>query len=270
MNSDASTSVPPSTAPNTLRHWTDDQLDLLSDLSPRGQKLRQVQTDQEQAWRNKYEQIKIEQSVSTTTTSSSTSSSTPNMMMMMTWEQFEWCMEVVHSRAFRGNYSTGSMQSMATSAAAPLIAAAVGMAYMQGNPNINDAVLLSLGAFATVPLLWNALLRKDDDAAAEDGGGGEVVLLPLIDSANHLEGADSGIQYDPLRGVFSLSVGSKCFVREGDATQLYISYGPRSNGELLLNYGFLPGVSFSSHDDNESFRDAYRRRLAEEYSKRGQ
>ena len=176
----------------------------------------------------------------------------------MTWEQFVWCMEVVHSRAFRGKYGLSPISAIG-SAAAPLAAAVLGMAYMQGNPDISDDVLSGLAALAALPFLLFNVVVPDE---------GDVVLLPFIDSANHLEEADSSIQYDPLKGVFILSVGPKCLVREGDETQLYISYGPRSDCELLLNYGFLPGVS-SSDADNESSRDDYRRRLTEEYFKRG-
>ena len=229
-----SNSVPPSTAPNTLRHWTKDQLDGLS-LSPKGKKLRILQTRQEKEWKAKYVTAKES----------------------MSWEQFEWCMEVVHSRAFRGNYGLSPIRSIGA-AAVPLAVAAIGMSYIQGNPAISDAVLIGLGALAASPFLVNLVFPDK----------GEVVLLPFIDSANHLEEVDSSIQYNPLGGVFSLSVGPKCLVAEGSETQLYISYGPRSDGELLLNYGFLPGVS-SSDVDNESSKDAQRRKLSEEFVKRG-
>lgn len=225
-------SVPPSTAPNTLRHWTEDQLAELS-RSPKGQKLRELQTRQEQQWRNKYVAVKD----------------------TMSWDQFQWCMEVVHSRAFRGNYGLSPFRTI-FSAAAPIAAAAIGIAYIQGNPDISDSVLLGLASLAISPFLVNVAVPDK----------GDVVLLPYIDSANHLEEADSAIQYDPLGGVFSLSVGPKCLVREGTEAQLYISYGPRSEGELLLNYGFLPGI-LSSDIHDESANDAHRRKLAQEFVK---
>ena len=117
-------------------------------------------------------------------------------------------------------------------------------------------MLLGLAALAISPFLVNLAVPTKDD----------VVLLPYIDSANHLEEAHSTIQYDPLGGAFSLSVGPQCLVREGAGTQLYISYGPRSEGELLLNYGFLPGILPSNVDD-ESSNDAQRRKMAEEFVK---
>lgn len=125
---------------------------------------------------------------------------------------------------------------------------------MQGNPDISDTILLGLAALAVSPFVLNNIFPDK----------GEAVLLPLIDSANHLEEADSSIQYDPLGGAFSLSVGPKCLVAEDDSeTQLYISYGPKSDGELLLNYGFLPGMPSASDDE-----DSERNLLTQELLKR--
>lgn len=234
-------SVPPSTAPNTLRHWTQEQLDALS-KSARGEKLLAVYQKQQEQWRSKY-------------TASGVSS--------LTWDQFEWAMEVVHSRAFRGDYGLSTVQSIG-SAAAPLAALVLGAAYMQNNPDISNIVLAGLAVLATAPLVANTLL----------GGGsssGEVVLLPLIDSANHLEQADSSIQYDPVGQVFSLSVGSKCLVKEegDDSTQLYISYGQKSDAELLLNYGFLPGAASADCGQDDATSDKLRRQLTTEFLSRG-
>lgn len=228
--------VPPSSAPNALRHWTKDQLGELSQ-STKGGKLIRLKEEQDKKWRQKYNSISSGNSIS--------------------WEQFEWCMEVVHSRAFRGNFGLSSMRTIA-SAAAPLLAGLLGWLYIQGNIDYSDSVLLGLGALSVSPLLI--------DAVSPDLG--EVVLLPLIDSANHLEEADSKIEYDPVKGVFSLSVGPKCIVKgekgEGDS-QLFISYGPKSDSELLLNYGFLPGVSSGNADNNEE-RDLMTKEFLRRYS----
>ena len=241
--------VPQSTAPNTLRRWTKDQLDGLA-LSPKGQKLVILQARQEQQWKKKYQNRNAD----------SNNYIENAVITAMTWDQFQWCMEVVHSRAFRGNYGLSSIRSL-LSAVPSLASIAIGMAYIQGNPNVQDSVLFGLAAIAASPLLFN-LVAPDP---------GEVVLLPFVDSANHLQDADSSIQYDPLAGIFTLSVGSKCLVQErGDdarTMQLYISYGPRSDGELLLNYGFLPELSTSNGND-ESSRDDYRLSLTEAFIQR--
>mmetsp|Transcript_1979 Transcript_1979/g.2399 ORF Transcript_1979/g.2399 Transcript_1979/m.2399 type:complete len:392 (+) Transcript_1979:56-1231(+) len=217
-----SNSVPPSAAPNALRHWTQEELDGLA-LSPNGKKLVKIKEKQEKLWRRKYQSL------------SKDSSSNP-----MSWEQFEWCLEVIHSRAFRGNYGLSSLRTI-LSVAAPLTSLIAGWLHIRGNPDYSDFVLLALGALAASPLIV--------DSVSPDKG--EVVLLPMIDSANHLQEADSNIQYDPLAGVFSLAIGPNCLVqeKEGEKPELYVSYGPKTDNDLLLNYGFLPGVKCENESD---------------------
>ena len=124
----------------------------------------------------------------------------------------------------------------------------------------NEAVLVGLGVAAVVPSVLNVV----------SGGSPSVVLLPLIDSANHLETAGSSIDFNPLTGAFELSVQPDCIVAESDGKQqLFISYGPKKDTELLLNYGFIPGVRGSDSDavgDNDS--EAQRQALAEAFSSR--
>ena len=96
-------------------------------------------------------------------------------------------------------------------------------------------------------------------------------MLPLIDSANHLQEADSVIEYDPVIDSFTLSLGRKCLVEEvdeiGRRAQVCISYGVRKDSELLLNYGFLRGVTIDGLKDivGDEDRDETRRRLAEQF-----
>jgi hypothetical protein len=175
----------------------------------------------------------------------------------MTYEQFEWAMEVVHSRAFCGTF--GNTLSPLAAAAAPVVAGAIGYTYLHGNPDPSDLFLFGLAILGALPVLVNVVSPEQEEKA---------VLLPLIDSANHLETADSSIEYNPLSSEFTLSVGPKCLVEEdGSKTQLYISYGAKSDAELLNNYGFLPGVSCSDGDD-EAARDSQRSRLAQAFLQR--
>jgi hypothetical protein len=90
------------------------------------------------------------------------------------------------------------------------------------------------------------------------------VLLPLIDSANHFESADSTIDFNVLANAFELSIGPNCIKEEADGQQqLYISYGRKSDTELLLNYGFLPDVPCDNIDN-----DMLRRQMADAFVKR--
>jgi hypothetical protein len=59
--------IPPSTAPDALRHWTEDQLMLLEG-SPAGEKLLGLMQKQEQIWKSKFANVNSD----------------------MSWEQFQW------------------------------------------------------------------------------------------------------------------------------------------------------------------------------------
>jgi hypothetical protein len=223
-------SVPPSTAPDALRHWSQEEKSLLS-ISPSGKRLLDLEQQQRVLWRNKFDQLGAAKD--------------------MTWEQFVWAMEVVHSRAFCGDFGIGSsLSNAAVNIAVPLVAGIAGFVYYVPLHGQNDAVLLGLAAVAAVPSLFNIVKQTPPVA----------VLLPLIDSANHLEEADSSIEYSSLNDSFVLSGGSKCLVKEKNGKQqLCISYGKKKDTELLLNYGFLRGVP-SDGDATER-----RRRLAETF-----
>jgi len=230
--------VPPSTAPNTLRHWTLEQRDILS-TRPSGQKLLDLDVRQQKDWQQKYQQMAAVDRPSTL-------------------EQFTWAMEVVHSRAFRG--FDQSLVSSLPGILAPVVAGAIGWAYFVGSAYPNEAVLYVLGILAVLPGVFNIVL----------GGKKTVVLLPLIDSANHLESVGSSIEFSPLSGTFELSIQPDCIVAdEEDGQQLYISYGKKGDAELLLNYGFLPGVKAAAGIGEEA-EDAQRRLLAESFLARNQ
>ena len=223
-----SVDVPPSCAPNALRHWNDDQKHLLT-TKPAGQRLLELCQKQESQWRRKFDEVEG-----------------------MSWEQFEWAMEVVHSRAFSGEFGIGaSFVSPIISTITPAIAAVTGAIYYFQFHGQDDLVLLVLAAIAAVPTLFNALSQSPQVA----------VLLPFIDSANHKEDADSKIDYSPLSDAFTLSIGPQCLTDEGDGKkQLYISYGVKGDTELLLNYGFLEGVRLTGDDadmDRQTLGEAF-------------
>lgn len=213
--------LPPDTAPDALRHWTDEQKSVLV-RSSAGKKLLDLKEKQEKLWQEKFTRVKG-----------------------MTYEQFQWAMEVVHSRAFQGDFGIGgSPIPPIANVVVPVVAAISGAAYYYQNPQPSDVVMLSLGFIAALPTVVSLVAQSPPVA----------VLLPMIDSINHLEEADSTISYSPLSDSFSLSIGSKCVVEEGDKKQLYVSYGVRKDTELLLNYGFLKGVS--SDGDSSTRRRA--------------
>lgn len=230
--------IPPSTAPNALRHWTAEQRARLSQ-SAAGQQLLDLDDRQARDWQAKYQQL-------------------APVDRPATFEQFKWAMEVVHSRAFRG--MDLKIVSSLPAIFAPVAAGAIGWAYFATTPFLNDVVFVGLGILALIPLLLNLI----------GGDQKSIVLLPLIDSANHLESVNSSIDFNPLSGAFELTVQPDCIVSEDDGQQqLYISYGAKRDNELLLNYGFLPGVACGDGMD-ESDRDRQRQELAEAFLSRSQ
>jgi hypothetical protein len=75
----------PSTAPDSLRHWTDAQKSRLK-ASEKGKKLLNSENEQATQWRKKYDSLSAWEKEK------------------MTYENFQWAMEAVHSRAFRGDF----------------------------------------------------------------------------------------------------------------------------------------------------------------------
>lgn len=234
----SSTGVPPSTAPNALRHWTPAQRSMLSETSL-GQKLLDIEARQARDWQEKYQQLAA-------------------VDRPASLEQFTWAMEVVHSRAFRG--VSQNLVSSLPAILAPIAAGIMGWAYVATTAVPNELVLAGLGLLAFVPAVVNRV-------SGATGGGGKrsVVLLPLIDSANHVESVSSSIDYNPLSGAFELSLKPDCILvdEQNRQQQLCISYGNKGDLELLLNYGFLPGVEGGDGVDEESARERQRRNLAE-------
>ncbi|XP_015961650.1 uncharacterized protein LOC107485623 [Arachis duranensis] len=76
---------------------------------------------------------------------------------------------------------------------------------------------------------------------------GRVALVPWADMLNHSCDVDTFLDYDNL---------SKGIVFTTDrpyqpGEQVFISYGKKSNGELLLSYGFVPREGANSCDSIE-------------------
>ena len=237
----------PSTAPDALRHWTSTQKALLK-KTENGNKLLNVEQKQREEWKQKYTSLNTSEKA--------------NMM----YEDFQWAMEAVHSRAFRGDFGAldggegGPLRKIA-SLLLPLSALAFGVIYAS-DPSMNK-FFVPLSIVAASPVALTII--------ADSKGSKEAVMLPLIDSANHLQEADSVIEFDPSVDGFVLSLGRKCLVKDVDdgreRAQVCISYGVRKDSELLLNYGFLRGVTMDGieSEDGGVDRSEIRQRLAEAF-----
>jgi hypothetical protein len=247
--------TPPSTAPHCIRNWTQSQKEWLL-ASARGERLVRMQEKQSLEWMQKYAAL------------------SPEDRKAFTKEQFFWAMEAVHSRAFKGEFGGGAnVLNQLSKALVPFAAAALALNYVQTTPFATDETLtVVLLTLSCAPVVLNFISDKIGMKQMD------AVLLPFIDSANHLEEAQSKIEFDPLKGVFTVSVeGRNCIVEENKGSgkkQFYISYGPKGDSELLLNYGFLPRVSLDVHsfsaaeDESNHFDDNIRQRLADCYNSR--
>lgn len=246
-----------STAPYAVRHWTAEERAPLMD-HPTGRELLTLNDRQQESWRSKYGALD------------------DATKRNMSWEQFSWAMEAVHSRAFCGiGQSTSTTSSLAATVLpllAPIAAAAVGYVYattnyisLQQQPP-SETGLMALAA-ATAAVAAGSMLT------GSSGAPNSAVLLPVVDSANHASTADSEILFDPIQQCFTLSVGPNCLIGRmpnttaSDATatgptQLCINYGTKSDREWMINYGFLPGVPIDSCDSGTKATEV-RHRLAQ-------
>jgi len=73
---------------------------------------------------------------------------------------------------------------------------------------------------------------------------GKVALVPWADMLNHSSEVDTFLDYDKAsQGVIFPTDRSY-----DPGEQIFISYGKKSNGELLLSYGFVPKVGTNPND----------------------
>jgi hypothetical protein len=233
---DIDTYVPPSTAPHTLRRWSSGQKSMLLSQYDRGQELIQIANIQEQIWRIKYDSIRVDPACS------------KDQNIRMSYEQFVWAMEVVHSRAFCGlpiilNDGSDSSSSTATSnlknilrsvlpgIIAPLFAATIGYIYAISTLYPNEIVLMILAMLGAIPLLIQ-IFQSITTTVSENvvvplipfsskpsqtrykNVDQSAVLLPIIDSANHSPDAmkDTNIAYNPLQHTFEWMIGPQSFI----------------------------------------------------------
>ena len=233
---------PPWTAPDCIRHWTADQRNFLA-KSTRGERLLRVAEKQEQEWHSKYKALsELDQKT-------------------FTRDQFFWALETVNSRAFKGDFGGEDLLKKISNSLIPFAAAAFALNYIRQDPfGMDETFTIALLALSCAPVVLNFIsetfgLKKMD-----------AVLLPLIDSANHMESAGSTIEFDPIKGEFTVSSERNCIVEDQDGKrQFYITYGPKRDTELLLNYGFLSNIELDASLTDDERREI----LAQEFNARG-
>lgn len=139
------------------------------------------------------------------------------------YDRYMWAMEMVRSRSFQGLGSGAGSVLIPGSIAGALLGAA---AFASQQPNLGEVppiILATLAAFTLVP----TLLKSQEKS---------TVLLPVIDSSNHCSNNPScTIDFEPSSSSFVMTA-----LRDTEKDcEVTISYGDKSNDDLLQYFGFV-------------------------------
>ena len=142
----------------------------------------------------------------------------------MTYYDFAWGCECARSRAFSGGYSGSTFNPMTYVFTLLLVTVYVGLNLGTLEQAANGAALVVCASILNDFVLPKVFKKR------------KYVICPIIDMCNHKSVGYSGeVSFEFFGGAYSLAVSSG--VTKG--TELYISYGTRSNDQLLQFYGFV-------------------------------
>lgn len=142
------------------------------------------------------------------------------------WESFLWAAEMARSRAFSGAYTGSAFNPLIFAFTLLLVTVYVGLGLGTLEQAANGA-----GVVVCASVLKDFVLPKLSKTK-------RYVICPMIDMTNHqsvLSQAEVSFEY--FGNAYSLAVSSSATVAAGQ--QVYISYGTRSNDQLLQYYGFV-------------------------------
>ena len=149
----------------------------------------------------------------------------------ISYEDFVWGCETARSRAFSGAYSGSAFNPIPYATVALLVAIYIGLGIGSVEQAANGAALVVCGSILK-DFVFPKLLKAQ-----------KYVICPLIDMANHVGvGATGNVAFEYFADGFSLSALDA--VSKG--SEIFISYGPRNNDQLLQYYGFVE--SSNVHD----------------------
>ena len=141
----------------------------------------------------------------------------------VTYDDFVWALENVRSRSFSGPYAGTPIKDRLLMGGA-LAAAGLGYAFIAKIPT--ESVLNAGISVACFNLLYDVVLSSRLKWYA---------MCPIIDSLNHSGRVKSNIEYEYFKDTFVVSTESA--YASGD--QVFISYGEKTNEQLVQYYGFL-------------------------------
>lgn len=175
--------------------------------------LRQSVASQQTVWKNEYDKIMSSQNAFSNNKD-------------FTFEKFVWGCECARSRAFSGSYSGSAFNPAPYAFTLLLITIYVGLNLGTLEQAANGAAVVVCGSIFkdfVFPKIFSS--RK-------------YVICPYIDMANHVGVSESGdVAFEYFSDSYSLSVSSDNPIPENN--ELMITYGPRSNDQLLQYYGFV-------------------------------
>ncbi|CAM9340116.1 unnamed protein product, partial [Laminaria digitata] len=192
----------------TLIHWTDQELDLLKYPKCAASAKRQRAT-----WDKLHESLLARCS--------------DGAGRAVKRDDLVWAMECVLSRAFNGRFGGGQNSAFLSGG----LAVAAGAAYAF----TEQPVWVLLAALALLPLTLPELGSLGAAISGKETKADDYVLVPFVDSMNHITTATTELSFSPVSGDLSVSVNRGY----GEGEQVYISYGRKSNDELLQFYGFV-------------------------------
>ena len=148
-------------------------------------------------------------------------------------EQFVWGCECARSRAFAGSYSGGAYNPNLYIFTLLLITI-----YVAGNFGTLEQAANGAGLVFSATVLKDFVLPKFFKVK-------RYIICPMIDMTNHNSRKAQGeVAFEYFSNSYSLSIKSNSALQPNE--QVYISYGARSNDQLLQYYGFVE--SNNPHD----------------------
>jgi hypothetical protein len=166
---------------------------------------------QEQQWKSYYQQL---------------TTATGSLLSAMSWDDFLWGCECARSRAFSGGYTGNAFDPAIYAFTLLLVTAYVGLGLGTAEQAANGAGVV-VSVFILRDFVLPKLLKKKI-----------YVICPMIDMANHVSvGAKGEVSFEYFGNAYSLTIASGDTVPVQE--QVYISYGSRSNDQLLQYYGFV-------------------------------
>lgn len=142
------------------------------------------------------------------------------------WDEFLWGCECARSRAFSGAYTGSAFNPLIYAFTLLLVTVYVGLHLGTLEQAANGA-----GVVFSVSILKDFVLPKLLKKK-------RYVICPMVDMANHQSvGAKGEVSFEYFGNAYSLAVAKGETVNAGE--EVFISYGARSNDQLLQYYGFV-------------------------------